>query len=68
MLAITRPDTPERRSIAAQALQEAEIPDLVDLLADRVVTGRDLHALLAGLEREGAMRRPDLTEWSERFS
>ena len=68
MLAITRPDSPARRRIAAQAIQEAEIPDLAELLVDEVVNGTQLHALLTRLAREGEIRRPDLIDWSTRFS
>jgi len=68
LAALKRPETPERRAIAAQALQEAEIPQLADLLVDRVVNGLELHQMLSNLSRHGAIRRPDLVDWSSRFA
>jgi len=68
LVALTRPDTPGRRKIVAQALQEAEIPNVADLLVDQVLSGLELHEILSGLSLDGAIRRPDLVQWSARFA
>lgn len=66
--ALRSPETDADRRIAAQALQEAEIAEMVDLLVDKVLTGRAMHELLATLHGSGHIRRPDLVQWSERFA
>jgi len=68
LAAMKRPDVPAHRKIAAQALQEAEIPEVADLLVDRVLSGLELHKMLSSLAQEGAIRRPDLVDWSARFA
>lgn len=68
LAALKLPNTPERRRVAAQALQEAEIAEVADLLVDRVLSGLELHRMLSGLAQEGSIRRPDLVDWSERFA
>ncbi len=66
--ALKQPNTPERRSVAAQMLQEAEMAELADLLVGRVLGGRELHEMLSNLSQEGAIRQRDPIEWSERFA
>lgn len=66
--ALHQPITPKLRRLAAQAVQEAEIPDLADLLVDEVLSGAALHQLLTSLAHDQSIRRPDLLEWARRFS
>ena len=66
--ALKRPTTPKLRQIAAQAIQEAEIPEMADLLVDRVLSGAELQRLLLSLAQDQSIRRPDLLEWAARFA
>lgn len=68
LAALKLPNCPERCRVAAQALQEAQIAELADLLVDRVLSGLELHRMLSSLSQEAAIRRPDLVEWAERFA
>lgn len=52
----------------AVAIQESSTWGLIDLLVDKVIDGRSLHALLRNLQEQGAIRRPDLVEWAEIFT
>lgn len=50
------------------AVQEVSETELVDLMVDKVVSGAELHDLLASLSSTGHIRRSDLVEWSEIFA
>ena len=58
----------DARAALGLAVQEATEAELVDLMVEKVVTGAELHHLLAGLSRTGHIRRVDLVEWSEMFA
>jgi len=50
------------------AIQEVTETELVDLMIESVIEGRELHYLLASLNATGHIRRLDLVEWSEMFA